>query len=170
MQSIENLEAGRFDKIGKTIKDGELIISGEKKVTEKVEGLGGDFTYYTLGEALDLEKMLSGESLPDYATMGAWLFHTATGEPLDESGVDESRWYLGESAQYHVWLIYRPDLDFLRSREAALTLSFAEKIAAQKDKKHLVFAPAKYAPNKMLFPLGVEHAALPFSLYRVERD
>ncbi len=83
---------------------------------------------YTLGDPLDLDKMLTGESLPDYASIGAWLFHTATGEPLDPKGIKERQSYLGESTAFHVWLIYQPELDFLKSRDAALTLSFAEKI------------------------------------------
>jgi adenine-specific DNA-methyltransferase len=170
VQSLENLESNRFDSIKKTVKDGELIVTGETKITEKVEGLGGGFTYYTLGAPLDLDKMLTGESLPDYASIGAWLFHTATGEPLDPKGIKEKQSYLGESAAFHVWLIYKPELDFLKSRDAALTLSFAEKVAKKKGKRHLVFAPARFVPNKMLLPLGVEYAPLPFALYRFEKD
>lgn len=170
VQSIENLESDRFDSIKKTVKDGELIVTGETKITEKVEGLGGGFSYYTLGDPLDLDKMLTGESLPDYASIGAWLFHTATGEPLDPKGIKEKQSYLGESTAFHVWLIYQSELDFLKSRDAALTLSFAEKIAKKKGKRHLVFAPARFVPNKMLLPLGVEYAPLPFALYRFEKD
>ncbi len=171
IQTIENLDAHRFDKISKEIKDGELLVTGEKKATERVEGLGGDFTFYTLGDPLDIDKILTGKTLPSYVNLGSWLFHTATGQPLDDKKVKEKRWYLGESTNNHVWLIYKPDLEFLKSREAALTLSVAQKIAeTHKDKPHLVFAPAKFVPNKMLLPLGVEHAPLPFALYRVERD
>lgn len=43
---------------------------------KRVEGIGGSFTYCTLGEPLNLDKMLTGESLPDYLTLGSWLFHT----------------------------------------------------------------------------------------------
>ncbi len=46
----------------------------------------------------------------------------------------------------------------------------AEKIAKKKDKRHLVFAPSRFVPNKMLLPLGVEYAPLPFALYRFEKD
>lgn len=34
--------------------------------------------------------------------------------------------YLGESLNYQVWLIYRPDLEFLKSAESALTLAKAD--------------------------------------------
>jgi adenine-specific DNA-methyltransferase len=170
VEATESLKKDRFDKITKTIKNDELLVVGEKKITERVEGLGGGFTFYTLGDPLDLDKLLTGENLPDYANLGAWLFHTATGEPLKQEGIRQADWYLGQSRGYHVWLIYKPDLNFLKSRDAALTLTLAEKIAAtHKDKKHLVFAPARFVANKFLHPLGVEHAPLPFALYRFEK-
>jgi adenine-specific DNA-methyltransferase len=167
--SIENLEKHRFDKIKKEIKNDTLTVIGEKKITEQVDGTGGSFTYCTLGEPIDIDKILTGENLPDYQSIGSWLFHTATGEALDVKNIKEKDFFLGESNAYCVWLIYKPSLEFLKSRDAALTLAFAEKIAQNKNKKHLVFAPAKYVPNKTLLPLGVEYAPLPFALYRVEK-
>lgn len=167
--SIENLEKHRFDKIKKEIKSDTLTVIGEKKITEQVDGTGGSFTYCTLGEPIDIDKILTGENLPDYQSIGSWLFHTATGEALNVKNIKEKDFFLGESNAYCVWLIYKPSLEFLKSRDAALTLAFAEKIAQNKNKKHLVFAPAKYVPNKTLLPLGVEYAPLPFALYRVEK-
>ena len=118
-----------------------------------------------------MDKILTGEELPDYLSVGAWLFHTATGEAFESAKAKAKDWYLGESAAYYVWLVYRPDLDFLKSAEAALTLALAEKVAKAKPsgKKHLVFAPAKYVPNTKLLPMGVEYAPLPFALYRIEK-
>ncbi|KAF0220198.1 MAG: DNA methylase N-4/N-6 domain-containing [Geobacteraceae bacterium] len=171
IEHIEQVKGKRFDKISKFIKDDELLVVGEKKITERTEGLAGGFTYCELGPPLDLDKLLTGEHLPDYRSLGAWLFHTATGEPLSPVKVREDDWYLGESPGYHVWLIYRPDLDWLKSRDAALTLTLAERIAATaKDKQHLVFAPARFVASKHLLPLGVEHAPLPFALYRFEKE
>lgn len=167
---IENLESHRFDDINKSIKDDLLTVVGERKVKEYAEGLGGSFTYCTLGEPLDLDKLLTGEHLPTYEALGAWAFHTATGEAFNSEAMDAANWFLGESAGYFVWLVYEPDLDFLKSREAALTLNLAETIAkAKTGKRHLVFAPAKFVPNKTLLPMGVEFAPLPFALYRVEK-
>jgi adenine-specific DNA-methyltransferase len=173
IEVVENLESNRFDKINRELKDGDLIVSGEKSITDKVEGLGGEFTFSTLGNPLDLDKILTGKSLPIYETIGAWLFHTATGEPLDMERIQQKNWYLGESSAYHVWLVYESDLNFLKSNKAALTLELAERIAndkAHKGKRHLVFAPAKYVPNKILLPMRVEYAPLPFALYRVEKE
>lgn len=167
---VEQQNMNRFDAIRPTVKAGELIVTGEKKITKKTEGLGGGFTYCTLGDQLELDDLLTGKSLPEFAAFGSYLFHTATGQPLDPAKVREWDGYLGESAQYHVWLIYRPELDWLKSRDAALTLVVAEKIAATgKDKPHLVFAPARFVPQKKLLELGVEHAPLPYALYRIEK-
>ncbi|MCD9047542.1 DNA methyltransferase [Luteimonas sp. MHLX1A] len=167
---VEQKNEGRFDKVKATVKDGELVVTGEKAVAKKTDGLGGGFTYCTLGDKLELDDLLTGKSLPSFAAFGGYLFHTATGQPLDPAKVREGDGYLGESAQYHVWLVYRPDLDYLKSREAALTLSLAETIAATaNDKPHLVFAPARFVPQKKLLELGVEHAPLPYALYRIEK-
>ena len=173
--SVENLDGHRFDSVHKEVKDGKLIVTGEKKVEKKTEGLGGEFTYCTLGDPIQMDKILTGTLLPRYTALGAWLFHTATGEALKPKLVDEATWFLGESTNYCVWLIYKPDLQFLKSRESALTLELAEGIANTRNlrgthKRHLVFASAKYVPNKLLLPLGVEHSPLPFALYRVEKS
>ena len=167
---VEQQNEGRFDKVTATVKDGELAVTGEKAVEKKTDGLGGGFTYCTLGDKLELDDVLTGKSLPAFEAFGGYLFHTATGQPLDPAKVREADGYVGESAQYHVWLVYRPDLDYLKSREAALTLSLAETIAATaSDKPHLVFAPARFVPQKKLLELGVEHAPLPYALYRIEK-
>ena len=161
----------RFDKINVKLDDGVLRVEGEKRISERAEGLGGEFTYCTLGEPVELEKLLSGERLPTFDALGAWLFYTATGGSLPTMPKDAAPWYLGEAKERHVWLLYRPDLAFLKSPDAALTLTLAKMLhswsAARADGKgHLVFAPAKYLSNRQLLDHGVSYAPLPFALYR----
>jgi len=173
VEKIENLHGHEYDSIKKQVKDGELIVAGEKRVDEYAVGLGGTFTYCTLGEPVELDKVLSGEDLPPYASLGAALFHMATNEALESAAMDEAAFYLGECQSEHVWLIYKPDLEWLKSPEAALTLSRAKEFAAAKPgKKHLVFAPARFVSQKMLKEqnIPVEFVPLPFSLYRIERS
>jgi adenine-specific DNA-methyltransferase len=175
--AIENLEGPQYDRIEKKVKDGVLLVEGVKQITERMEGLGGEFTYCTLGEAVDMDRMLTGEALPSFDQLGALLFHMATNEAIQPGAVllDEATGvgYLGESAQYHVWLIYKPELAFLKSREAALTMAKAQAFAVAKpgSKKQLVFAPAKFVSQKLLNEarLPVEFAPLPWALYRAER-
>ena len=165
----------RFDSIEAKVDDGVLRVEGVRKISEHAPGLGGSFTYCTLGEPLSLEKMLSGERLPSRDALGEWLFHTATGGTLPGRAADAPEWYLGRAQDRHVWLVYRPDLRFLKGPEAALTLSLAQRIAdwgrAADEASgtrlgHLVFAPAKYLSNRQLKDHGLDFAALPFALYR----
>ncbi len=157
----------RFDKVNVKINDGVLQVEGEKKISERVDGLGGEFTFCTLGAPIDAEKILAGKQLPDYASLAAWLFYTATGGTLAKSTIKEKDFFLGEAQDRYVWLIYKPDLGFLKSPDAALTLSFARKLREKhSDQRHLVFAPAKFLSNKQLLEFGVEFAPLPFALYR----
>ena len=172
VEKIENLHGHEYDKITKQVKDGDLIVTGEKSVKDRAEGLGGAFTYCTLGEPVELDRVLTGETLPAWDALGAVLFHMATSQPMDAGGANEAAHYLGQTDAQHLWLIYRPDLDWLKSPEAALSLSFAKAIAAEKsDKPHLVFAPARHVSQKMLDAqnLPVEFVPLPFALYRIER-
>ena len=172
VQGIENLHGHEYDRVTKQVKDGELIVTGEKRVEDRAEGLGGEFTYCTLGQPVELDHILTGEDLPAFDALAGVLFHMATSQPLDPATLDEGKAYVGEANGTHVWLIYRPDIDWLKAPDAALTLSFARKLAqAQPDARHLVFAPARYVSQRMLDAegLAVEFVPLPFALYRVER-
>ena len=152
---------------------GNSLSPGENVVAEQAEGLGGFFTYCTLGNPVELDKLLNGESLPPWGSLGAMLFNMATNCALDSSKVREADSYLGEADGQHVWLIYEPDLDWLKSPAAALTLARAKEIAASApNSRHLVIAAARYVSQKMLDEqsIPVEFVPLPFALYRIDRD
>lgn len=173
VQGIENLHGHEFDRIKKEIKDSELVVTGEKAVAERADGLGGEFTYCTLGPEVELDKILTGKTLPAFAALGSVLFHTATNRAFDPGQAALDKGYLGSSDGQHIWLIYRPDLEWLKSPEAALTLSKAREFAAAyPEDKHLVFAPARYVSQKLLAEgnIAVEFVPLPFALYRIERS
>ena len=173
VEKIENLHGHEYDAIKKTVKDGELVVTGERAVAEQTEGLGGSFTYCTLGNPVELDKLLNGEMLPLWQPLGAMLFNMATTRALDLETVREGDSYLGEADGLHVWLIYRPELDWLKSPAAALTLARAREIAAAApDDQHLVIAAARYVSQKMLAEqnIPVEFVPLPFALYRIDRS
>ncbi len=173
VHAIENLHGHEFDGIRKEIKDSELIVTGERIVAERTEGLGGEFTYCSLGAAVELDKILTGDTLPETAALGSVLFHTATNRAFDPAVALLDKGYLGSSGGQHIWLLYKPDLEWLKSPEAALTLAKArEMAAAYPGERHLVLAPARYVSQKLLAEenLPVEFVPLPFALYRIERS
>jgi adenine-specific DNA-methyltransferase len=176
VQGIETLDGPKFDRIAKTVRDGALIVTGERAVEETTPGLGGDFTYCALGEPIEMNAILSGTALPDEAAMAGLLWHTATATPLaadtmaEAPDIGEGISRLGQFAGRTYWLIYRPDLDWLKSAEAALSLTKARAIAATATGNHLVFAPAKFVSRELLSreKLDIDYAPLPFALYRLE--
>jgi adenine-specific DNA-methyltransferase len=176
VQGIETLDGPKFDRIAKTVRDGALIVTGERAVEETTPGLGGEFTYCTLGEPIEMDAILSGAALPDETAMAGLLWHTATATPLaansmtQVSDIGEGVARLGEFAGRTYWLIYRPDLEWLKSADGALSLTKARAIAATAPGNHLVFAPAKFVSRELLSRerLDVDYAPLPFALYRLE--
>ena len=176
LQRIESLDRPRYDRIAKTVRDGALIVTGERDIAERTPGLNGEFTYCTLGAPVEMDAILSGSALPDATAMAGLLWHTATATPLDPAEVTDSPEIgegvarLGSHGGRTLWLIYRPDLDWLKSGEAALSLSKARTIANTATGNHLVFAPAKFVSRELLVRerIDVDYAPLPFALYRLE--
>lgn len=147
-------------------------VPGARNASVK-SGTGGAFTYCTLGQPVALDKVLQGEDLPAYPGLAAPLFHMATNQAFDPAALREADFYVGTTESQHVWLIYKSDLEWLKSPEAALTLARAKAFAAtDPQKRHLVFAPARFVSQKMLTEQGipVEFVPLPFALYRIDRS
>lgn len=127
-------------------------------------GFGGTFSFFRVGAAIDVQGLLTGENLPPYIELARYVFYTATGEAFDPSKVDESRFYIGSSSKYDVYLVYKPDLSFLKT--AAINLEFAEGLGPYQGKKRLVFAPMKYLDEYYLEKYQIEFAQLPYEIFR----
>lgn len=130
-------------------------------------GLGGSFTYCTLGPNFDEDELLRG-SLPAYQEMARFVFFTATGEQLDEAQIDEANCYLGESARYSVYLIYKPDIEYLK--QTPLDLNFAMNLPVSQGKQRLIIASHKYLDENRMAEYDIEFCQLPFGIYRYRAD
>ena len=127
------------------------------------EGYGGTFTFLRLGDALDEGALLTGDTLPAYRDLARYVFFTATGEQLDESQIDEERFFAGTSRQYAVYMLYRPDLGFIK--RTPLTFDWANQLP-DNGKTRLVVASHKYLDDDVLHVLNMEYCQLPFAIYR----
>lgn len=141
------------------------VIQGAPQAKDKAlqAGLGGSFTFCTLGPNFDDETLLKG-GLPSYQEMGRFVFFTSTGEKLDESQIDESRCYLGESSRYSVYLIYQPDIEYLK--RTPLNLDFAMHLPPVNGKPRLVIASHKYLDEDRMAEYRIEFCQLPWGIYR----
>jgi adenine-specific DNA-methyltransferase len=149
------------------------VIKGVKTVkNEKLKnGLDGTFSYFELGDPIEMESILEGKRLPDYMELARYIFYTATGEEFNPDKVNEKKHFIGESKNYEVYLFYKPDIEYLKS--TAFTLDLAKKLGPYKGKKRLVFAPTKYLDLNDAELIerhglkGIEYCQLPFEIYRL---
>ncbi len=131
-------------------------------------GLGGSFSFCELGKEISIEKILTGESLPDYSSLAGYVFYTATGKSLETGIKEKLDYFVGETALYEVYLIYKPDISFLRSNDSALNDLKLKAIAARNSKKEkLVFATAKYMGQKELSEQNITFCQLPYAIHKV---
>ena len=145
------------------------VINGVSNARDRSlqEGLGGSFTYQTLGKPIDVEGMLTGENLPEYPELAAYLLHTAsglsTGGELQAENEDGLFYRNGDTDYY---LLYRPDIEWLRSSEAILNEQQARRIR-NVGKKAVVFAADKYMGQRFLTDMGITFCQIPYELHRL---
>ena len=136
------------------------------------EGLGGEFAYCELGEPIGVEGMLTGESLPPFASLAAYLLHAASGisaggEALERRG-DDGLFFSADGTDYY--LRYQPDIDWLRNdKESALNKEQAERIGAacrERGSRAVVFASARFVGLRDLRERKITFCQLPYELHR----
>lgn len=172
IEHIEETKGAAFDKIKKEIKDGVLTVTGERTITEQAPGLGGSFTYCTLGDPIEIESLLTGKALPGFEALARYVFYTATGQSLEAVAAPSADGFIGETGLFRIHLFYQPDTAWLRSNEAALN---AEKVAAivkgnSSGKRSVVFAVAKFMSQKDLTKERIEFCQLPYAVHRILGD
>ena len=127
-------------------------------------GLGGTFSYFKLGRAMQLKAILEGDSLPDFESLARYVFFTATGEEFDAKKINRKTAFIGASRHHDVFLLYTEDTDKLK--QLALTLDAARALPGVSGKPKLVFAPTKYLDESFLDRLRITFCQLPFQIYK----
>ena len=126
--------------------------------------LGGTFSYFRLGRELEKQAILDGKDLPSYEALAGYIFWTATGEEFQPKKLKRKEWFIGESREYDVFLLYDEKLETLK--DMALTLEMAKKLPSVSGKRKLVFAPTKYLDQDYLDRLKITFCQLPFEIYQ----
>ena len=139
-------------------------VSGAKSESLR-EGTGGSFTYCTLGESIDVELALTGKSLPAYEELASHLLHKATGVSTGRRLRRKNKDGLFHSTEVtDYYLLYKPDLEYLRGGDAVLTEERAKNIAKKivgRNKKAVVFAAEQYLGQKILADMNITFCRIP---------
>ena len=150
------------------------VIKGVKTAKDEKlkKGLGSTFSYFELGDAIEMENILEGNKLPSYEELARYVFYTATGEEFEPKKIKEKSNFIGESREYEVYLYYKPDIEYLKA--TAFDLNKAKALGPYKGKKRLIFAPSKYLDlnDSELVERhglkGIEYCQLPFEIYKLK--
>lgn len=172
VEHVEKTKGASFDKVKKEIKDGVLTVTGERKIEEKAPGLGGSFTYCTLGEPIEVESLLTGKGLPSFEALARYVFYTATGQSLDKVAKPSLEGFIGETDLFRIHLFYQPEPSWLRSNESALNADRVAAISKENStgKRSIVFAVAKFMSQKELTKKRIEFCQLPYAVHRILGD
>lgn len=124
------------------------------------------FSYFELGNEIEMESILRGKNLPSFKEFARYLFYTATGEEFNENTVNEKTGFIGESKNHEVYLYYKPDIEWLKKN--ALTLEAVKALPKFKNKQRLLFAPAKYVDDGTCRDKRIDFCQLPYEIYRIQ--
>ena len=149
------------------------VINGVPGARDKAlqGGLGGSFTYCTLGNPIDVEGMLTGENLPEYSELAAYLLHVSAGISVGSAELqpqnNDGLFYRGDDADYY--LLYEPSVEYLSGNQGMLYEDLARRISAssrEHAKKATVFGPGKYIGQRELTTMGITFCQLPYEIHR----
>jgi adenine-specific DNA-methyltransferase len=145
------------------------VIKGVKTAKSELlkKGTGGSFSYFELGNTIEMESLLRGKNLPTFTEFARYLFYTATGEEFNEKAINEKTGFIGESKNYEAYLFYKADIEWLKKN--ALTLELCKGLPKFKNKQRLIFAPAKYVDDHTLLDYRIDFCQLPYEIYRIQR-
>ena len=130
-------------------------------------GLGGSFSYFQLGDPIEMESLLKGNNLPTYTEFARYIFYTATGYEFEQDKINTETGFIGETNNYEVYMFYKPDIEWLKRN--ALTLDTIQNMPKYKGKKRLVFAPAKYVDDTTCDYNHLDFCQLPYEIYRIQQ-
>ena len=125
------------------------------------------FSYFELGPTIEMESMLTGKSLPTYEELARYIFYTATGSEFNEKKIKRKTNYIGETDVYELYMLYEPDIDWLKQN--ALTLDWVKSMPKFTGKQRLVFAPAKYVDDETCRWNRIDFCQLPYEIYRIQK-
>ena len=149
------------------------VIKGVPKAKDESlkNGLGGSFTYCTLGDEVSEENLLKGKSLPSYEALSKYVFYTATGNTLGKFKPNNNFYIAKVDGDTAFFVVYKPNKEFLGSNDSALSLErkeLVQKIMKQKKcSKAIVFASACFYSLKELSQEKITFCQLPFAIHKI---
>ena len=134
------------------------VIGGYGEGKNAVEGTGGDFSYYELGETLLLPDGNLNEEV-GVDKIRAYIWYTETGEPMQEVET-ENPYYLGTSRDTAYYFYYE------RDRRTTLNYDFLDTVTPDAE-GYLIYADVCTIPEEILKKHNIVFKKIPRDIVRV---
>ena len=115
--------------------------------TEKVAGLGGEFTYARVGPVLMSEYRDLGKKLPTYEQVARYVFFTETSQHLDPKQMNDKSGFIGEWKETSYYLLYTPN----GKEDRALDVAFLKQLK-DKNRRKVIYCEKVWVHRKL--PVG----------------
>ncbi len=161
VSDVQARHADRFDTVKAEVRDGVLVVVGERKETKRVDGLGSGFRYATLGAPL-LDDTGAIHPAVTYADLAAYVFHHATGgrASLSDEATEAPLVGVHEGVAVYLFGTWGGDSaavagggTFTRSALAALPPHAGPRV---------VYAESSLVPEEQLVAAGVAVRQMPY--------
>ena len=153
----------RFDAVKQTVKDGYFVVTGERRETKRVEGLGSGFRYATLGPTL-LDETGGLNPAVEHGDLARLVFYLATkGRPMPEDYSGGP--FLGAAGGVGVYLLGAAGGDGQATALDGDVLT-RDLLAAlpPHDGPRVVYGAATAVSSSRLAAAGVEFRQIPYAL------
>src|SRR6266487_4336587 len=128
--------------------------------TEKVAGLGGEFSYARVGRALMGEYRDLGRKLPSYEEMARYIYFTETSQNFDPAQMDAATGKIGEWKNTSYYLLYTPN----GKEGRALDMNFLKSLK-DRNRTKVIYCEKVWAHREDLAKFGdVRPMLVPFNL------
>lgn len=134
------------------------VIGGYGEGKNAVEGTGGDFAFYELGETLLLPDGNLNEEV-GIDKIRAYIWYTETGEPMQVAET-ENPYYLGTSRDTAYYFYYE------RDRRTTLNYDFLETVTPDAE-GYLIYADVCTIPEEVLKKHNIVFKKIPRDIVRV---
>ncbi len=130
------------------------------------KGLGGSFTFATLSDEIDPEKILSGETMPSWEALARHVFWLATGTTLNKYPKSNKAGLIGKYKNDHIYLLYEPNIKFMQSDDAIITGKVVDELGAKRKKgdRMIYYAAGAYVSQKDMQKSGIMFCQLPWAI------
>ncbi|MCD8294714.1 MAG: site-specific DNA-methyltransferase [Clostridia bacterium] len=148
---------GKYDTLQMTVDDGELKVIGSH--TKEIDGLGGEFDYYELGQPIFTEE---GELNPaaDEEKLRQYIYYSETRKPLTRKRDKDFPYLLDYLEGTGYYFFYE------RDSLTALTQDTLSIVGPQKSNRYVIYADICNLSSEHLAKMGIEFKKIPRDINR----